>query len=400
MRQHIRGSYCRVAMRSRDEALAMWKRADRDGYASRSVTLELGEGDALPTEFKLFVPGRNDSTKGPAVFDDVAAESVMSAFRKQGVDVMIDLEHLSTDDEARNYDPDARGWCKLELRKGELWAVDVRWTPDGEARLKERRQRYVSPWFKYDKQLRVREILNVALCGMPATYQAEPLVAAKRSKMDPAQIKAALDAIESGDEGKALEILKGLIASAAGGGAPADPPAEDLTRTDTPPVSDEDKDAVMAATSRLNRITGKDTISAAVDEVETWRKSHLELESEKKKLADDRAKLESAERRKLVGELVKLGNEIPATAWSDDKGSVPCKRLQDEPIGDLRDRVQKLTAARGKTPPKDPTPPTPEENHGLTERELELCKRKKIDPAEYAKTRAGIRSRAPSTTNA
>ena len=150
----------------------------------RGVTVSLAiNAGVLPTEFKLFAPGRNETTKGAFIFDEQAAREVMAAYRQHGVDLSIDLEHLSLEDpvSSRNFDPDARGWCKLEVRRdGSLWAVQVSWTPDGAARLRERRQRYVSPAFDVDPNTRrIREVHNVAITAIPATHKTMPLVAAR-----------------------------------------------------------------------------------------------------------------------------------------------------------------------------------------------------------------------------
>jgi phage I-like protein len=135
----------------------------------------------LPEEFLIFSADQVISSKGEFVFDSQAAELVMQSYERAGVDVMIDLEHLSVDQGAPNYDPDARGWCKLELREGALWAVDVRWTPDGERRLKERAQRYISPCFFVNSENgRIEELVNIAICAIPATYDTPALVAASR----------------------------------------------------------------------------------------------------------------------------------------------------------------------------------------------------------------------------
>jgi len=90
------------------------------------IALALG---ALPTEFRLFVSGWNRTRKGSFLFDGVAAKSVMSEYAAHGVDLMIDLEHQSLNDDAP-VEPtarDARGWCSLELRPdGSLWACNVK----------------------------------------------------------------------------------------------------------------------------------------------------------------------------------------------------------------------------------------------------------------------------------
>jgi hypothetical protein len=75
-------------------------------------------------EFRLFRAGVNETTKGTFLFDKRAAASVMAAYQRQGVDVMIDLEHLSLGGGgagSRQDASDARGWAKLALRNGGGW---------------------------------------------------------------------------------------------------------------------------------------------------------------------------------------------------------------------------------------------------------------------------------------
>ncbi|MFA5706319.1 MAG: hypothetical protein WDA41_08195, partial [Candidatus Neomarinimicrobiota bacterium] len=64
-------------------------------------------------------------------------------------------------------------------------------------------------------------------------------------------------------------------------------------------------------------------------------------------LEGERAEAESAERRLLVGDLVRLGAETPATAWRGDPAQrAPVARLLCEPIAELRSRVATLRTAR------------------------------------------------------
>lgn len=139
----------------------------------------------LPAEFLIFPAGTHESSKGAYTFDAEAARDVMAAYQQKSVDMMADLEHDSLSDEARtfrNNAGDAMGYFKLELRAdGSLWAVDVKWSAEGERRLRGKLQRYISPAFLVDKKTgRIVKLLNVAICADPATYGAEPLVAASR----------------------------------------------------------------------------------------------------------------------------------------------------------------------------------------------------------------------------
>lgn len=412
----------------------------------RAIKLSVEEG--LPTEFRLFVPGWNDTENGRFLFDDKAAKAVMSAYAAWGVDLAIDLEHQMLEVEpGKTPDPearDARGWCKLELRNGELWACEVTWTPDGASRLTNKTQRYVSPAFEADpKTKRVLKMINVAITAMPATHKTPALVAASaRGNMDPSLVKQALEAIEKGDAKAALDILKGLVASAAGadpdadgdedgsegdgaeGVAPEaeaeaveDPKVVDASADEPPPSSkggdgdgdgddDDDDDgkpakkaAKKAALAFLRRLTGKSSLLEAVAEVETFRASHVTLETERKQLSLERATLESAERRKLCAELVKLGAEFPSTVWADDKAQTPKARWAKMPIAELRSHVVEQRAARGGKQPTGglrPPPGNAGEEGGeaiklddgrvvqLSAREMQICKSQDCDPKNFA----------------
>jgi phage I-like protein len=373
-------------------------------------------GDALPAEFRIFTAGLNVTTNAeqPFVFDAKAAAAVMAEYRAHGVDVMIDLEHLSLEQESNAYDPDARGWCKLELRQSpagpELWAVDVTWTPDGEARLRDKRQRYISPFFAFAKDSRqIMAIHNVAIVAMPAIDHIEPLVAASQTNgggvaMSPEQFAQIAEALGLGADANVEDVLATVAAMVkkiqdAANGTPAagDPAA---AAGDAPK---EGEPAPMVAAKRLSiasrtiaRLADKADIGAAITEIEAWRTSHLVLEKQRAALSEERATLEGGERRRLVGELVKLSAETPATAWAPDgagvpDGKTPVKRLADEPIAELRARVAKLSAVNGRR--DSPRPPAGTETHGLSARELAMCSEKKIDPEKYAATRAGIKAR-------
>jgi phage I-like protein len=201
------------------------------GCATLSIALTMGADDAAPTEFLLFRKGLNETSKGSFLFDDAAAAAVMSEYEKHGADIMIDLEHLSLDGEARHFDPDARGWCKLALRDGALWAVDVRWTPDGAARVEAKRQRYTSPAFLTEgKTRRIRRLLNVAIVAMPATHQLAPLVAASDSSGG--NVNAFAKALGLSDDATEEDVLKALAAVQAKAKLADGPP---------PPVPGEEK---------------------------------------------------------------------------------------------------------------------------------------------------------------
>lgn len=370
----------------------------------------LPAGDVPPTEFLIFAAGVNETQKGPFTFDAAAAKSVLDTYSAQGVDLMIDLEHQSLHDPIRSDSCDARGWFQLSLRPdGSLWAVNVRWTQDGTRRLAEKTQRYISPAF-FDEDGRVLELVNVALCARPATYDARPLVAASRTrlahrntrdtltltKMDPAQVKAALDAIEAGDSAKALEILKALIATAAGGTAapaddapPADPTAESADGAPPPAAPASDPNAAkqmtaLAATLRSEMATMKAALLTATTALASINGEYRAAENTK--------------RVELVGELVKLNAETPGTAWLDAEKKIPCKRLAAEPVADMAKRVEALRVGHPDDTEHEPPAAGAIDVSSLTPKQLAACKARGITPEDFVVRLAGaVRRFAPNT---
>jgi phage I-like protein len=379
-------TWCVPALERAAWARALKPRTLRRGSVC-TLALTIGADGSLPTEFRLFTPGWNDTENGRFLFDSDAAASVMAHAEKWNVDLAIDLEHqmLSSVPAADPTARDARGWCRLELRPdGSLWAVGVTWTADGAARLSEKRQRYVSPAFEVDRETsRVTNVLNIAITAMPATHDTPALVAASaRSSMDPDLIKQALDALVAGDAEASMEILKGLIASAAGAEEAAEEaPALAEMSADAPPA-DEQK-AMVAASARLMRMTGETTLSAALSAVETFRASHLAHEADVAKLDAERTALEMVKRKENAIAFTKLGAETPHTTGLA-KGAL-CKRLATEPIDEQNARLAALLAARGgKLPTEKHTPAVDNETHGLSAREIAKCKARKIPLEKYA----------------
>ena len=138
--------------------------------------------------------------------------------------------------------------------------------------------------------------------------------------------------------------------------------------------------ASMTALGKLVGHTGPAEIVAEVT------RQFSELRSLRETAEKERLEVDALERRSLVATLVKAGAETPATAWSDEKGTVPVARLQGEPLAELRDRVGKVAAARGIM--ASVVPPAGGGEHGLTPAQLALCAAQKIDPAQFAQMRA------------
>jgi len=369
------------------------------GIATALLSLALLSGLDPPTEFKLFSKGKNESTKGNFLFDDVAAKSVMSEYEAHGVDLMIDYDHASLS--ASPVDPanagKAAAWFNLELRNGELWAVNVRWTEPADGAIRRKEWRYFSPAFTVAKDGRVGSLLNVAVTNIPALHGIEPLVAASKvaldargGQMDPKVMAEGLDALIKGDAKKCMAIFKSLIVSAASGGAA--PETEDPSTP--PPEPPAEMNEIAAASARLMKLTSAGDFMSAVEMVDTFRKSHLELEVERARLSKEREVLDSAKRRKLGAELVTLGGKAPAHVWADEKCVELKSYLAKMPMGDLEAFVADAVQANRRQP--DIKPPQGETTNelGLSPREIRMCSDKKIDPKKYAETKARLTGKA------
>ena len=336
--------------------------AARHALDMRSGHVQLARRIALtsaepPVEFRVFAAGENDTTKGVFLFDAEAARLVMAEFERHG-DVMIDLEHLSLDVEGRNFDPDARGWARLEVRNGELWAVGVTWTEDGAARLRAKTQRFISPTFDIDAEGRITRLVNIAITALPATHGLTPLVAAaqhrKRKTMADqgtggtgdvggVNIKDLADFLgitvdpASDPTGFIREITAKLdeIRSKLAGDAPA-PDATD-------PSADPAAADAMATTREVVRLTGAATPALGIKTLVEWQRIVLAHATESAKLAKDRAQLEQTERLSIAAELVACGAETPATSGLGLGKLAP--HLATMPLEDLRARRDGLVAA-------------------------------------------------------
>lgn len=368
----------------------------------------------LPTEFILLEFGVMQTSKGPVPFDAEAAARVMAAYTREGVDFMIDLEHDSLRAPIRPDSKDARGWAKLEVRSDGLWAVDVKWTPDGERRLREKTQRYISPAFLEDEAGRVVKMVNCAICARPATYDAPALVAASKDdtrdalarnaraatlskQMDPKDVQAAIDALKNNDPAAALALLEKILVSAAGG-MPAEDgaPPPDATAGSADPAAPvamakalcaELKARLLADAGHLSQLCktlGKATIAEAFEDVGALVTMRAERVTSEKASED-------AQRAELVGELVKLGAELPATAWADPEKRIPVKRLAAESVPDLTTRVKALRASKGAPPPAVRAPAEASDLDAkikaLSKETLAEIAKAKITPAEFIERR-------------
>lgn|GEM_PF-6270313 len=163
------------------------KRAGRTvggALSARLSGIPIGGDREVPTEFRIFKAGENPSEKGTFIFDEKAALSVMEQYVALGKPMLLDFNHGTTFDTPTPEQAIAAGEFTPEVRNGELWARDVKWSDRAKAFLSAGEYRLFSPFFTHDKDKHVERLVNVALTNLPALNGIEPLVAANANTDD------------------------------------------------------------------------------------------------------------------------------------------------------------------------------------------------------------------------
>lgn len=147
------------------------------------VVLTFAEGEQPPSEFKLFTAGETAGTDGMKYFSDRSQTEVMTAFSMLGRELNICFGHDDIKPDMPSHEKRSGGGAWLEVRSGELWAVNVFWTPLAAQRIINRDDRYVSPLFLYDpKTLEIIEMISIALTADPGTLNPIPLMPIPRDR--------------------------------------------------------------------------------------------------------------------------------------------------------------------------------------------------------------------------
>jgi phage I-like protein len=133
----------------------------------------------VPSELRLFKSGINEYSDGDKIlFDDEAAESVMSRYVAKGIDLMADYEHMSLVRPPVEAPASAKRWTP-EVRNGDFMATNIAWTDRAKAMIAAGEYRYYSIAAKVNpKTGRPVEMINFALTNNPAAMNIAPLKAA------------------------------------------------------------------------------------------------------------------------------------------------------------------------------------------------------------------------------
>lgn len=143
------------------------------------------DGKTAPDRFLLLKDGDLDWAGLDMSMDADAANRIVARFDEQGVDLVIDFEHATTDvEEGKREKAPAAGWVKaLEYIPGEgLFATDVEWTDEAKRAIEAKEFKYISPVIAVDKDTDdLLRIHSVALVNRPRTREIPELLAASEN---------------------------------------------------------------------------------------------------------------------------------------------------------------------------------------------------------------------------
>ncbi len=217
-------------------------------------------------------------------------------------------------------------------------------------------------------------------------------------QVDPDKISAAIAAIKEQDGDAALSILEAILTGGSSDSSGSDAAPEN--GDGSPPPSDGSAPAATgrlepAAAAALMRLTGCKTEAEALA-------NYKAMQEQVQAQASATAAVELNTRRGLIADLIKLGIETPATAWlgatpQERDARNPKKRLLDEPIEELADRVAQLKKRapaplppQGGGPREETTLDVAAEVAKLTSADLSRIKKAGKTPEEFVRAKAAV----------
>lgn len=146
-------------------------------------------------------------------------------------------------------------------------------------------------------------------------------------------------------------------------------------------------EGAMKLEASVLALTGAPDSKTALGVLAAWKASHETAEIERARYAEERRKAEAKEKTETLTKLVaKLG---PAAVWALDEdgkplGGTPSEMFASMPIEQFRGFTATLLASAAPVVPEPVKPAATGETYGLSQVELDVCKRKGIDPKAFA----------------
>lgn len=306
-----------------------------------------------PTAFRIWRAGENPTDHGMTVFSDRSAEMLLAEQATRGNLYSIDVDHLSLKPDAPVEARKAVGWHRLEVREGELWAVDVQWTDAVRGGIEKSppEWRYFSPAYDVDPQTNEAiSYLNTALTNNPATHWVTALASRAGSE------KGNADARErKGIPMTHEEIMAGLTTLANGEDASLAEKARKAMKAMMPEQKGEPDGDEGGEKKEEPKEEKKD--AAAAKEEESKKDSAGEDEESKKSVAAARTVAELAEVVKQQGD--ELASFRKEREDRERAALIASKRVDEKVAAVLATKplavVREIIAAMPEKPKADPT---------------------------------------------
>lgn len=301
-----------------------------DALASDGV--ERADPCGPPTAFRIWKAGDNVTDHGPTIFSERSARLLLEQQATRENRFPIDIDHLSLDKEAPIHLRVAVGWFSIDVRDGELWAVDVEWTDVVRAGLAKDppEWKYHSPAYDLDVETNeVVSLLNLALTNVPATHGVTALAsrgASHRkdsSRMKLEDIKAAFEGADEEKKAAAWSAIAKAMASSAG----------DSEEAEKKEDSADDGEGKSSKTASEDEPEKKDA-KATDDEPE---KKDSKMDSAVAKiLAEQDAKIRKLEADAAASRKAKEGEERKSLIASKEMTPALAKSLASQPLETVR----------------------------------------------------------------
>lgn len=346
--------------------------------SSAVVSALVSEQRVAPREIQLWNNGENPTDYGVHVWTERSRAEVLARYTERGNPLLVDVEHNGST--VAGEPAVTGGYARLELRAGAPWLV-FDWSDYGRGQIESGQRRFLSPEYDVDKNTgEILALYRVSLVADPGTHRARMLATAGRGKMDQKVLLAALRAaLSAEDPAVTKESIANLVAELekgdGGEGSATDDTATDTTQADASTedsgeqqtAAEDDEDAKKkadeaekarakaAAKAKPAPAGSVDAIAAAATaataQIKAAQRDHL--------LATQGDKLEPAIRRWASAQPLEVVESYLASIPSTD---APAKRA-------------KATRGDGAT-------------NGLSERELQKCKSRGVDPAKFTATKS------------
>jgi hypothetical protein len=230
-----------------------------------------------PIAFRMWRAGLNRTDHGDHFFTEESAAKLLAEQEARGNLFSLDVDHLSLSEAAPPESRKAVGWFRIDVRDGDLWAVDVQWTDAVRAGLTKDppEWRYFSPAYETTKKGgEIVRLLNCALTNNPATWNVTALATSAQTeapkmeyeKMTLAALLAAMD--EEKNEGEKAAMEKVARAKFSAAFPPAEEKKEETKAAsaveDEKPPTPEKKEEKKAAAEPDGDEAKKDSIAASI----------------------------------------------------------------------------------------------------------------------------------------